>query len=262
METRVLFVPVCVAIIAAALIVFVLNFPKPAVQVESRVDEILTGVDSESNDGRPGQRVPGRLAAQYRPAEHDSRLMWLERQLEKKTAECNALRRRLDESEALLDRLLSESESLRPPLSTRLSNRKPDHATAAAAASGASGAPQESQSGTETIESLRRDLQQTREELADLEAEFRVAVEDGRELLAAASEVVVASGQTAVPTLTALLGDEDPGVRAWAAYVLGEIGPQASSAAAALREALSDPDEGVRMEAELALERIESNNGQ
>ena len=53
------------------------------------------------------------------------------------------------------------------------------------------------------------------------------------------------------------LSDADKGVRAGAAWALGEMGPAAKSAVPELRRAISDPGKSVRSEAEGALKKIE-----
>jgi HEAT repeat protein len=53
------------------------------------------------------------------------------------------------------------------------------------------------------------------------------------------------------------LEDPNEGVRLRAARALGQIGPEARSAAAALQRATGDPDGGVRREAQQALEQLQ-----
>jgi HEAT repeat protein len=60
----------------------------------------------------------------------------------------------------------------------------------------------------------------------------------------------------AVPTLTALLSDRRPQIRALAAHTLGEIGPVASDANAALQRTVRDPEASVRKTAQNALRQI------
>jgi HEAT repeat protein len=60
----------------------------------------------------------------------------------------------------------------------------------------------------------------------------------------------------AVPTLTALLSDPRPQIRALAAHTLGEIGPVASDASAALQRTVRDPEASVRKTAQNALRQI------
>jgi HEAT repeat protein len=65
----------------------------------------------------------------------------------------------------------------------------------------------------------------------------------------------------AVPTLTSLLSDRRPPVRALAAKALGGIGPAARDAERALRQCLRDPEASVRKAARNALRQIASSNG-
>jgi hypothetical protein len=64
-----------------------------------------------------------------------------------------------------------------------------------------------------------------------------------------------------LPPLCLALLDEMPEVRILAAFRLMMFGPDARSAAGALRAALQDPDERVRKAADFALEFIETKNG-
>jgi HEAT repeat protein len=61
----------------------------------------------------------------------------------------------------------------------------------------------------------------------------------------------------AIPALEqALKEDRSPYVRKAAAQALGAAGPAAQSAVASLEKAQADPDEGVRLAAKAALEKI------
>jgi hypothetical protein len=64
-----------------------------------------------------------------------------------------------------------------------------------------------------------------------------------------------------LPPLCLALLDEKPEVRILAAFRLMMFGPDARSAAGALRAALQDPDERVRKAVDFALEFIETKNG-
>jgi HEAT repeat protein len=70
-----------------------------------------------------------------------------------------------------------------------------------------------------------------------------------------------ARGAWAVPTLTTLLSDRRPSIRALAAHALGSIGPAARDAERALEQCLRDPEANVRKAAENALRKIESSDG-
>src|SRR5262249_26563506 len=62
-----------------------------------------------------------------------------------------------------------------------------------------------------------------------------------------------AKGRKAVPVLADALADGSPAIRSWAAEALEQFGPAAASAQAALRRALDDPEEYVRLVASRAL---------
>jgi HEAT repeat protein len=68
--------------------------------------------------------------------------------------------------------------------------------------------------------------------------------------------------EVTVATLSDVLKDTDPKARAWAAYTLGLVGPQASAAAPALVGRLKDDDEGARWAAATALGQIDSQTEQ
>jgi HEAT repeat protein len=73
----------------------------------------------------------------------------------------------------------------------------------------------------------------------------------------AATEAVTALvAELSSDDLVEALNDPNEGVRFRAARALGQIGPEARSAAAALQQATGDPDAGVRREAQKALERL------
>jgi serine/threonine protein kinase len=72
----------------------------------------------------------------------------------------------------------------------------------------------------------------------------------------AAVDALVKIGPTAIPVLLSGLQNADKQVRLQAAIGLGEIGEAASAAVPALRRALKDDDESVRLAAEKALRRI------
>jgi HEAT repeat protein len=67
-------------------------------------------------------------------------------------------------------------------------------------------------------------------------------------------------GAWAVPTLTGLLSDRRPSIRALAAKALGEIGPAARGAERALQQSSRDPEASVRKAAQKALKQINAPN--
>jgi HEAT repeat protein len=75
------------------------------------------------------------------------------------------------------------------------------------------------------------------------------------------AEVLAALGPPAVRPLAELLSSEsDPALQVFAARTLGAIGPRASAAVPALREAAARSDPSVRVAAEEALSRISPGN--
>lgn len=71
-----------------------------------------------------------------------------------------------------------------------------------------------------------------------------------------AHDALVSLGTSAVPTLLDALQNQDPNLRWRAAWVLGDMGTEASAAVATLTDALQDKDGQVRMYAVLALGMI------
>jgi len=61
----------------------------------------------------------------------------------------------------------------------------------------------------------------------------------------------------ATPALTDMLKDKDPDLRAWAAYALGRIGPDAGKSLPELLSTCADPEPAVRGEALLAVLKID-----
>lgn len=72
-----------------------------------------------------------------------------------------------------------------------------------------------------------------------------------------ASQAMVEMGDTAIPLLTAILSDEQADARAWAAWVLGQMGSSAAVATPDLEPLLNDDNEEVVEAASEALRLIE-----
>lgn len=94
------------------------------------------------------------------------------------------------------------------------------------------------------------DLQQ---QLADLNQTSRDAV-----IADYASQAMVEMGASAVPLVASVLSDESSDIRIWAAWILGEIGADASVAVPELQALVSDEDDEVASAAASALEKIGS----
>ncbi|KAF3890874.1 HEAT repeat domain-containing protein [Tolypothrix bouteillei VB521301] len=72
----------------------------------------------------------------------------------------------------------------------------------------------------------------------------------------AAIENLVTAGKSAIPALITALQDSNPQVRASAAAILGQMGPNASEAAPAILRVIDDGDPVVRSSAVLAIQKI------
>ena len=102
---------------------------------------------------------------------------------------------------------------------------------------------------------VQLELLRSKAEIAELEL---AALSEHAKLIEAA-RAIVATGAPAVPTLVAVLSDESPELRAWAADTLGQMGPDAMDSIDALFVATEDDDTNVRQSAHRALERIEES---
>ncbi|MUG95287.1 HEAT repeat domain-containing protein [Scytonema sp. UIC 10036] len=72
----------------------------------------------------------------------------------------------------------------------------------------------------------------------------------------AAIDDLVTVGKPAIPALITALQDRDPQVRASAAIILGQMGPNAGEAAPAILQAIGDKDPAVRSSAVQAIQKI------
>ncbi|MCH7687334.1 MAG: HEAT repeat domain-containing protein [Planctomycetes bacterium] len=175
-------------------------------------------------------------------------------ELNKKTLEFASLQTKLKESQKFVDELLGQS--LKSGSSTT-SGRNRSANTAGAG----TGNPDDANSEQpDTIESLRARLQTIQEQMTAVQEAAEADLDDAEDALQAfqssSADVLVDIGAPAVPGLIESLSDDESRVRAWAAYVLGRIGEDASDAVSALTTALSDPDETVQEYAQEALEAI------
>jgi len=110
------------------------------------------------------------------------------------------------------------------------------------------------------LEELRAGLMSAEAEIAEIqmateqEITALLAVKEG--LATVAAQSLIRTGKPSVPSLTRLLSDDRAEVRAWAAYVLGEIGQDAEEASTVLISLLSDPNQDVRDQSQQALNKI------
>jgi prefoldin subunit 5 len=172
--------------------------------------------------------------------------------LNKKTLEFASLQTKLKESQKFVDELLSQSLNSGSP-TTRGANQS--------ANSSGTGNPDDPNSEQpDSIESLRARLQTIQQQLTAVQEAAEADFDDAEETLEAfqssSADVLADIGAAAVPGLIESLSDDESRVRAWAAYVLGRIGEDASDAVSALTTALSDPDETVQEYAQEALDAI------
>ena len=75
-------------------------------------------------------------------------------------------------------------------------------------------------------------------------------------IAAAATSALIDTGDNAVPILGLLLADQDPSVRAWAAWTLGNMGAAAANATPQLQELVNDDVDDVARAAGDAIEKI------
>ena len=174
-------------------------------------------------------------------------------ELNKKALEFASLQTKLKKSQNFVDELLGHS--LKSGSSTTSGRNR-------SANSSGTGNPEDDANSEQpdTIESLRARLQTIQEQITAVQEAAEADLDDAEDALQAfqssSADVLVDVGAPAVPGLIDSLSDDEPRVRAWAAYVLGRIGEDASDAVSALTSALSDPDETVQEYAQEALEAI------
>ena len=231
-------------------------------------DSSLTGADRVRLMHGPGQLA--RL--QQRMNELETSLQQASSMLEKRTSElqkkddeCRALQADLDESLTVAFDLLAEESQFRP-------------ASIEEEESGAIGADTESRfeferlkaelqkseflatEQAQRLEELRAEVVRAEAEIADIqmaaeqEIDALLAGQQSQESVAA--RTLIQTGKRAVPSLMGLLADDSEEVRAFAAYVLGEIGSDADEATTTLLSLLSDPNETVRDQSRQALSKI------
>ena len=83
-----------------------------------------------------------------------------------------------------------------------------------------------------------------------------------RRALFACNKALLAMGKETVPSMVALLKDDDWEMRRGSAWMLGKLGPEAQDAVPALAEALNDTNAAVRMSAQEALKMIKGERGE
>lgn len=89
------------------------------------------------------------------------------------------------------------------------------------------------------------------------ESEIALAEQVQRTLIL--RQAIVDAGATAVPLLVNMLSGDDNELRAWSAGALGRVAGESPVAIDALLVAAEDPDEGVRMAAQSAIQDISEN---
>jgi chromosome segregation ATPase len=213
------------------------------------------GIDRTSLEGG----ISGRSSDDY----NNPRVDLLRTQVERLTERVNRLSDQLDRKAQEYDALKTEHdhnvELLREMLAAEQDSIQRKTVVEAAKTEVA-----KAETTPDPVAELNAQLRELRSELAAMEKQAAqdelhiFDLEDRKRVLqTAASAALVRAGEAAVPALADLLTDKRSEIRRWAATVLGEIGPDAASAADVLHEALSDSDEDVQIAARKALRRIE-----
>lgn len=206
----------------------------------------------------------------------DERITRLETQLQQQNAAARNLKAQLDQAQARLEMAgatqttdPSQNQESSPGTATRTASAGPSPNPNATTPAGPPRGDLEVAAALEQarlaeVERLRAQLQQTEQTLAQLrdEAEDELQRLEQQEQLmqSAATDALVRAGTAAVPGLITLLQDRSPLVREWSAYVLGQLGSDATDAIDELEDLDSDPDPLVRDAARDALRRIENTN--
>jgi HEAT repeat protein len=113
----------------------------------------------------------------------------------------------------------------------------------------------------EDLDALQAELEQAYVRMGQLRVESDVTsaneLRDALAMEAAAANILLGLGNSAVSPLMDALSHENPIVRRWAASVLGGMGSAAEEAVPALTEMLMDSDVDVQRAAQAALDAIE-----
>ena len=175
--------------------------------------------------------------------------------LNRKDAECQALKAELDESFALILGLLAEQPTGRSKSSQSKLESELTRLQQAIAKSEAMSFQLEQE-----LAELQAEVMQSNLDLMSTQEEARREIEslttDRQTVDSAAMQVIERMGAAAIPAISEFLVDESPSVRKWAAQCLGRIGAEAVEAQTYLYYLLRDPDPTVRAEAKIALTAI------
>ena len=182
------------------------------------------------------------------------------RLLNQRNAECRVLEQQLDESVAFAMELLVQE-----PTADREEQTRDVKAKLEGDLTSLRKQLRESQviseEYAERLGTLQLDLMQADLEIASLreraEREIADLLDERLTIEVAAGDAMVQLGESAVPTLVALLQHEQPEVRLWSATVLGKIGLNAATAIEPLKNLAMDPDARVVTAARRALTLIE-----
>jgi HEAT repeat protein len=178
--------------------------------------------------------------------------------LNRKAAECQALKAELDESFALILSLLADET--RQDSKTKAKDLESELARLQEAIykSEALSFQQDQQ-----LVELQAEIMQNTLDLAATQQEAKLELDalsaEHETLDAAARSVIERAGAASVPALIDLLTDQSVEIRKWAAQCLGTIGPDAAEAQAPLQDLLSDPEPAVRTAAQRAIASIMGN---
>jgi len=83
-----------------------------------------------------------------------------------------------------------------------------------------------------------------------------------KKILLGCNYALLAMGKEIVPYMISLLKDDEWEMRRGAAWILGEVGPEAKDAVPALTEALNDSNPEVRTRAAEALKKVKGGNAE
>jgi len=110
---------------------------------------------------------------------------------------------------------------------------------------------------TAAVQALRQIGPQARQAIPALIQTIRETRNRDRKLLLACNGALLAMGQEIVPSMIALLRDDDWEMRRGSAWILGRLGPDAREAVPALTRAIQDPHPAVRRKAAESLKKIQ-----
>ena len=253
---------IVVLYVGVAMVVFMIAYFGYRVQVASMAALEEGGAGRSVSAGRlsTANRAAGSGSSsdRWRIAEHMRTIAQLGALLEKRTADLQAHNAELQHRTEEYKQLRDEADRYLAMIYDLLQDSAPAVDSPADVSTVSANVRQvvaETNELSTELATVQLELLQSKAEIAELE----LAALSEHAKLSEATRAIVATGAPAVPTLVAVLTDESPELRAWAADTLAQMGPDAMGSIDALFVATEDDDTNVRQSAHWALEKIEES---